>query len=146
MEIEINNRHGTDTVLGECLMKVPYLPLWSLYLDHVRRHNPLTTDAQGTARQTIHQAYELALRQVGIDKDSGKVWQDYIAFVKSGPGIVGGSNWQDQQKMDLLRKLYQQAICIPTQATNALWKEYDSFEMGLNKTTVSTTHTHDIQS
>lgn len=136
MENEANNRHGTDTVLGKSLMQVPSLPLWSLYLDHVRRHNNVTTDASGTARQTIHQAYELALRQVGLDKDSGRMWQDYILFIKSGPGIIGGSNWQDQQKMDLLRKTYQQAICVPTQATNALWKEYDAFEMGLNKMTV----------
>ena len=117
-------------------MQVPSLPLWSTYLDHVRRHNNVTTDTSGTARQTIHQAYELALRQVGLDKDSGRLWQDYILFIKSGSGIIGGSNWQDQQKMDLLRKTYQQAICVPTQATNALWKEYDGFEMGLNKMTV----------
>ena len=137
MENEAQNRHALDNVLGKSLMQVPYLPLWSLYLDHVRRHNNLTTDTSGTARQTINSAYDLALKQVGLDKDSGRMWQDYILFIKSGPGIIGGSNWQDQQKMDLLRKAYQRAICIPTQATNILWKEYDAFEMGLNKMTVS---------
>ena len=137
MENDANNRSGIDNVLGKSLMQVPSLPLWSLYLDHVQRHNNTTTDASGQARQTIHQAYDLALKQVGLDKDAGKMWQDYIAFIKSGPGILGGSNWQDQQKMDLLRKTYQQAICIPTQTTNHLWKEYDSFEMGLNKMTVA---------
>ncbi|KAL9128364.1 MAG: hypothetical protein Q9217_002943 [Psora testacea] len=135
MENEAQNRHALDNVLGKSLMQVPYLPLWTLYLDHVRRHNNLTTDTSGTARQTINSAYELALKQVGLDKDSGRMWQDYILFVKSAPGIIGGSNWQDQQKMDLLRKAYQRAICIPTQATNTLWKEYDGFEMGLNKMT-----------
>jgi cleavage stimulation factor subunit 3 len=38
--------------------------------------------------------------------------------------------------MDLLRKAYQRAISVPTQAVNTLWKEYDQFEMGLNKLTV----------
>ena len=124
-------------------MLIPYLPLWSLYLDHVRRHNNVSTAGSEQARHIIHQAFELALRQAGLDKDSGRLWQDYIGFIKSGPGIIGGSNWQDQQKMDLLRKTYQQAICVPTQATNALWKEYDAFEMGLNKMTVgSLTHPH----
>ena len=135
MENEGNNRNALDQVLGKSLMQVPYLPLWSFYLDHVRRHNNLTTDTSGTARQVIHQAYDLALRQVGLDKDSGRLWQDYVLFIKSGPGIIGGSNWQDQQKMDLLRKTYQQALCVPTQALS-LWKEYDGFEMGLNKMTV----------
>lgn len=136
MENEVNDRQKMDWVLGNSLMKVPSLPLWSMYLDHVRRHNNLTTDTDGKARQTIHQAYELALQQVGLDKDSGQLWQDFIHFIKAGPGIVGGSNWQDQQKMDQVRKVYQRAICVPTQATTILWKEYDGFEMGLNKMTV----------
>lgn len=74
---------------------------------------------------------------MGMDKDSGNIWTDYVDFIRSGPGTVGGSGWQDQQKMDLLRKAYQKAICVPTQAVNTLWKEYDQFEMGLNKLTVN---------
>ena len=136
MENETNNRNATDTVLGNSLMQAPYLPLWALYLDHLRRHNNLTTDVSGNARHVINQAYELALEQVGQDKDSGRLWQDYILFLKSAPGVIGGSNWQDQQKMDVLRKAYHKAICVPTQAVNTLWKEYEGFEMGLNKLTV----------
>ena len=137
MENEAQHRTAMDKILGRALPTNPYLPLWSMYLDHIRRHNNLTTDSSGQARQIIHQAYDVAMQHVGLDKDSGKLWQDYIQFIKSGPGIIGGSNWQDQQKMDLLRKVYQRAICIPTQMTNILWKEYDGFEMGLNKMTVS---------
>lgn len=136
MEQEAQNRDGLERIFQRNLMQTPYLPLWSMYLDHIRRLNNLTTDTSGQARQTIHQAYDLALRQVGLDKDSGRLWQDYVLFIKSGPGIIGGSGWQDQQKMDLLRKTYQRAICVPTQSTNILWKEYDGFEMGLNKMTV----------
>lgn len=136
MENESQNRTELEKVFQQSLLQIPYLQLWSLYLDHVRRHNNTTTDTSGKARQTIHQAYELALQHVGADKDSGKLWQDYIQFIKSGPGNIGGSNWQDQQKMDLLRKTYQRAICVPTQSTTILWKEYDGFEMSLNKTTV----------
>ena len=139
MENEAQNRQEMEKILGRALPQNPYLPLWSLYLDHIRRHNNLTTDASGQARQIIQQAYDAALQYVGLDKDSGKLWQDYVQFIRSGPGNIGGSNWQDQQKMDLLRKVYQRAICIPTQATNILWKEYDGFERGLNKMTVSIT-------
>lgn len=136
MENESQNRIELEKIFQHSLLQIPYIQLWSLYLDHVRRHNNTTTDTSGKARQTIHQAYELALQNVGVDKDSGKLWQDYIQFIKSGPGNIGGSNWQDQQKMDLLRKTYQRAICVPTQSTTILWKEYDGFEMSLNKTTV----------
>ena len=136
MENEAQNREHMETIFHRTLLQIPNLQLWSMYLDHIRRHNNTTTDTSGTARQIIHQAYDLALQKIGIDKESGKVWQDYVQFIRSGPGNIGGSNWQDQQKMDLLRKTYQRAICVPTQATNALWKEYDAFEMGLNKTTV----------
>lgn len=143
MENEAQNRIAVEKVFHRTLRELSYLGLWSMYLDHIRRHNNLATDTSGQARQTIHSAYDVALQHVGLDKESGKLWQDYIQFIKSGPGIVGGSNWQDQQKMDLLRKVYQRAICIPTQSTNLLWKEYDGFEMSLNKVTVGApSHTY----
>ena len=136
MENEAQNRNGMETIFNNTLLNIPNIELWSLYLDHVRRHNNTTTDTSGSARQIIYQAYDLALKNIGIDKDSGKLWQDYIQFLRSGPGNIGGSSWQDQQKMDQLRKAYQRAICIPMKSVETLWKEYDKFEMGLNKTTV----------
>ncbi len=139
MENESGKANAMDNVLFRALPANPYLPLWSMYLDHVRRHNNLTTDTSGDARQVIYQAYDVALKHIGLDKESGKIWQDYVNFIKSGPGNIGGSGWQDQQKMDSLRKVYQRAICIPHQFTNLLWKEYDGFEMGLNKMTVNLT-------
>lgn len=111
--------------------------LWSLYLDYVRRVHNLTTDATGQARQTINTSFDFVLKTIGIDFDSGRVWEDYVQFIRSGPGVIGGSTWQDQQKMDTLRKTLQRAICIPTQATTTLWSQYHQFETGLNKLTVS---------
>ena len=137
MENEAGERQKMEEIFASTLMAIPHLQLWSMYIDHIRRVNNTVTDTSGTARQIIYQAYEVALQHVGIDKEAGRLWQDYIQFLKSGPGVVGGSNWQDQQKMDTLRKAYQRAICIPTQAVSALWKEYDQFENGLNKATVS---------
>ncbi|KAM5479191.1 mRNA 3'-end-processing protein rna14 [Microsporum canis] len=135
MESENNELYKLEQIFTKCLLSIPNVQLWSLYLDYVRRRNNLTTDSSGDARRTITSAYDLALQHIGIDKDSGNIWVDYIQFLRSGPGNIGGSGWQDQQKMDLLRKAYQRAICIPTQAVNTLWKEYDQFEMGLNKLT-----------
>ncbi|OAT07053.1 mRNA 3'-end-processing protein rna14 [Blastomyces gilchristii SLH14081] len=135
MESENNELYRLEQIFNKSLLSIPNVQLWSVYLDYVRRRNNLTTDTTGQARGIISSAYDFALQNIGVDKDSANIWVDYIQFIRSGPGNIGGSGWQDQQKMDLLRKAYQRAICVPTQAVNTLWKEYDQFEMGLNKLT-----------
>lgn len=134
MELSLNNFPEAERIFGKCLMGTPNVNLWTKYLDYIRRRNDLN-DSTGQARQTVSQAYEFVIDNIGLDKDSGRIWAEYIQFLKSGPGNVGGSQWQDQQKMDQLRKAYQRAICVPIANVNMLWKEYDQFEMGLNKTT-----------
>ncbi|MCJ1291561.1 mRNA 3'-end-processing protein rna14 [Xylographa carneopallida] len=135
LENEAQNRHGVEAIFGKILQDCPNLQLWTAYLDHVRRYFSIASDKVGNAGQINHQAYEAVIAAVGIDKDAGKLWQDYVQFIKTSPGVLGGNNWQDQQKMDLLRKTYQSAVCIPTQAVEGLWRDYNSFEMGLNKLT-----------
>lgn len=117
-------------------MSVPNVRLWTIYLDYIRRRNDLTNDPSGQARRTVAQSYEFVIDNIGVDRASGAIWRDYISFIKSGPGNIGGTGWQDQQKMDQLRKAYQRAINVPMSTVNTLWKEYDQFEMGLNKLTV----------
>ncbi|KAF3934277.1 hypothetical protein ABW19_dt0202891 [Dactylella cylindrospora] len=135
MELEANNLPEAERLFQRCLPLVPNVELWSVYLDYIRRRNNLVTDTDGKARSIVTQVYEFVLSSIGIDKEAGKIWQEYIAFIKSGPGTIGGSAWQDQQKMDHLRKVFQRATCIPVNGVEAMWKEYDQFEMGLNKTT-----------
>lgn len=77
-----------------------------------------------------------------MDKDSGKLWHDYVQFMKSWPGTLGDGSWQAQSKMDELRKLYREAIAIPTSSVGSLWKEYEQFETGLSKMTVRKVHFH----
>lgn len=135
MEIDIDQPNRADHIFNNTLMNLPNIQLWTLYLDQVRRRHNTTYDT--SKRQIVAQVYEFVLQNVGVDKEAGQIWQDYARFIASGLGTVGGDSWQDKQKMDLLRKTYQTAICIPTQAVGALWKEYDQLEMGLNKMTVS---------
>ncbi|KAF3907126.1 hypothetical protein ABW21_db0204472 [Orbilia brochopaga] len=135
MELDSNNLSHAERLFQRCLPGVLNVELWSTYLDYIRRRNNLVTDTTGKARGVITQVYEFVLGSIGIDKESGKIWQEYIAFIKSGPGSIGGSAWQDQQKMDHLRKTFQKVICIPVNGLESMWKEYDQFEMGLNKTT-----------
>ena len=94
-------------------------------------------DPTGNNRKVVAEAYNFVLDNVGIDRDSGRIWQEYIQFVRSGPFNIGGDGWQDKQKTDQVRNAYQKAIVVPMSMLNPLWKEYDQFEMGLNKVTVS---------
>ena len=133
----MGSKAGVEQIFNRTLKKIPNLALWGAYLDHIRRYYNISLDKSGTiASQTNHAAYEAVLDAVGIDKDSGQLWQEYIHFIKSGPGVIGQSDWQAQSKMDLLRKAYQRAIGIPMQNVEAIWKDYTNFEMSLNKTTV----------
>jgi cleavage stimulation factor subunit 3 len=142
LELGLNNFVEAEQLFGRCLMDTPSVRLWTVYLNYIRRRNDLNNDASGQARKIVSQAYDFVINTIGIDKDSAKIWQDYIQLLRSGPGQIGGGNWQDQQKMDQLRKAYQKAICVPTSAVNTLWKEYDQFETGVNKLTVSVIKTH----
>ncbi|KAK3290695.1 uncharacterized protein B0H64DRAFT_54328 [Chaetomium fimeti] len=134
MELDMNNFPEAELIFNKSLMSTLNVNLWTKYLDYIRRRNDLN-DSSGNARQTVSRAYEFVIDNIGLDKDAGRIWAEYIQFIKFGPGTVGGSQWQDQQKMDQLRKAYQRAICVPIGNVNTLWKEYDQFEMGLNKLT-----------
>lgn len=134
MELSLDNTVEAESIFTRTLRAIPDVQLWTCYLNYIRRRNDLN-DPTGRARQTVSQSYEFVLNNIGQDRDAGSIWQDYIQFIKTGPGNIGGPGWQDQQKMDVLRKAYQRAISIPMANVNYLWKEYDQFEMGLNKMT-----------
>src|SRR4051794_16603029 len=132
MEIESDNFSAAEQIFSKSLLTVPNVRLWSVYLNYIRRVNDLTNDATGNARTTVSQAYDFVLANIGIDRESGTIWQEYIQFLKSVPGQLGGNSWQDGQKMDNLRRAYQKAVCVPMSSVSVLWKEYDQFEMNLN--------------
>jgi cleavage stimulation factor subunit 3 len=129
-----NGENGrVEQILGNSLNKVLDTKMWHFYLNFCRRRNPLINDTDGRNRTLISQVFEVVLDKVGIDPDAGELWKEYIEFIKSGPGSVGGAGWQDMQKSDLLRKAYQRAVAIPHEDTIKLWKEYDTFETSQNR-------------
>ncbi|KAK3990965.1 hypothetical protein QBC44DRAFT_60050 [Cladorrhinum sp. PSN332] len=133
-ELDMNNFSEAEIIFGRSIKNVPNVNLWTKYLDYIRRRNDVN-DPSGEPRRVVASAYDFVIDNIGLDKDSGKIWAEYIQFLKSGPGTVGGSQWQDQQKMDQLRKAYQRAIVVPIANVNTLWKEYGEWEMTLNKLT-----------
>lgn len=133
MELELFDRNRIDTIFSRALPQLPNVDMWTEYLNYLRRILPLVPDPTGTNRSTITQAFDAVLDAVGIDPDSGKLWREYVDFVRDGPGVVGGEGWQDRQKADLLRAAYQRAVKLPHGELVKLWKEYDNFELSLNK-------------
>jgi cleavage stimulation factor subunit 3 len=135
-EEEHDRKHAMETLFSRSLLEVLDVQLWSLYINYIRRRNSMQSGDVARSYKIINESFSFALKTIGMDKDSGSLWQDYISFLKTGPGTVGGSGWQDAAKVDTLREAYQKAIAVPTAATTTLWKEYDSFETGLSKINV----------
>ncbi|KAL9106940.1 MAG: hypothetical protein Q9227_008063, partial [Pyrenula ochraceoflavens] len=121
-----------EKIFASTLLQIPHVGLWEMYLKYVRRRNPMRGE-DGRAYKIISDAFDFALKNIGIDKDSGEIWKEYLDFLKAGPGVIGGNNWQDTQKMDTVRAAFKRAVCVPTSALESIWKDYNSFEMSLNK-------------
>jgi len=81
----------------------------------------------------MKKAYEGAMDQIGGDKDAGDLWKDWIKVVEAEPAH---NVHEEQQKMDILRKIYRRAVQIPLNTVEQLWRELDTFENKLNKLTV----------
>ncbi|KDR71055.1 hypothetical protein GALMADRAFT_254221 [Galerina marginata CBS 339.88] len=124
------NEQATDKVeelFKKFLVRSPCVELWAFYLTYVRRLN-----SGPSQRDPIRMSYEFALNHVGQDKDSGQLWNDYIQFLQAGEAAT---TWDQQQKMDSLRKIYHRAVQIPLDNVERLWQELETFETGLNRIT-----------
>jgi len=135
MELEQDQLSAVEKIFNTSLIQLASVDMWTLYIDYLRRIHPLINDTDGTKRGILFAAFEMAFTHIGIDPDSGRLWREYIDFIKSYPGTVGGTGWQDAQKSDQMRKAYHQAIKLPHSEVGALFKEYNQFELGMNKAT-----------
>ncbi|KAJ1023454.1 hypothetical protein NDA16_003071 [Ustilago loliicola] len=139
LELAHSNFAQVEAIFTRCLRTTPSVELWKFYLSYTRRVNPLppATGAEEDgpreqARRVLEGAYEFALRFIGNHKDSGSIWTDYIALIKEREARGG---WKEGQKMDDLRRVYQRAVSVPLTNIEAIWKDYDAYENGLNKLT-----------
>ncbi|KAF9997162.1 mRNA 3'-end-processing protein rna14 [Entomortierella chlamydospora] len=128
-EFELKNQHFTEVeaIFQRCLRSVLSVDLWKYYLNYIRRIN-----SGPESRDIITKSYDFVLQHVGLDRDSGPIWSDYLFFLKSGQVQ---NTWEEQQKMDAMRRVFQKAVCIPLNNIENIWRDYDSFENGLNKLT-----------
>jgi cleavage stimulation factor subunit 3 len=59
-------------------------------LSYVQKRQALGEHDPKESRETIMQAFDFVLSQVGTDKDSGSIWEEYIRFIKSGEVLLLG--------------------------------------------------------
>ena len=138
LELAHSNFAQVDAIFLRCLRTTLSVDLWRFYLAYTRRVNPLppaTAEESGAREQTqrvLEDAYEFALRYVGWDRESGPIWQDYLQLIRAREAH---GSWQEGQKMDQLRRVYQRAVVIPLNAVETIWREYDQYENALSKLT-----------
>ncbi|KAJ3228371.1 mRNA 3'-end-processing protein rna14 [Clydaea vesicula] len=123
-----------ESIFNKCLRSVVSVDLWKFYLSYIQKNHSLTNqDTLQENRTIINNTFEFVLSNVGFDPNSSSIWSDYINFIKSGE--CNPASYEYQVKIDKLRKIYQQATVTPIANIEQLWKDYDSFENGLNKIT-----------
>lgn len=88
IEFELENKayDKVQTLFTRCLRTTPYIDLWKLYLNYIRRANSESAGvAADVAQRTVAEAFEFVLTHVGLDVESSTIWQDYLTFIKSWP-------------------------------------------------------------
>lgn len=127
-EMTARNFDNVEKIFSRCLTRVPNIDLWRCYINYVR----IVKGEQGPeARKGIKAVFEFALEHMGLDISSTQIWQDYLTFLKAEKA---STPFEEGQKMTAVRTLYQRAIANPMHNLEAIWKDYDTFENGLNKT------------
>ncbi|GAA5924269.1 cleavage polyadenylation factor subunit RNA14 [Sporobolomyces koalae] len=135
LELQHGNFSEVESIFSRCLRISTSVDLWRFYLDYIRRINPIDSNNQEAAKQTrsiIANAFEFALAHIGQDRRAGDVWVDLINFLREGSTR---GTWEEQQKMDALRKAFQRAVQVPLNNVEQIWQDYNAFENGLSKMT-----------
>lgn len=118
---EFNN---VEQIFAKCLPITNDVDLCRTYVSYVRRVNDVITGGE-KARTTVLQAFDFAVNKVGTDVDSAELWKDYLDFFKSW---TPSSSWEQQQKTDLIRRLYRRCLVIPVAKIESTWAEYTKWE------------------
>ncbi|KAJ3269702.1 mRNA 3'-end-processing protein rna14 [Terramyces sp. JEL0728] len=113
-----------EEIFKSCIQKVPNVQLYSKYVDYIIE---IQSDFE-----TVVSTFEYCLKTVGTDKESGDLWYKYITYCQQHQTQ---SNYEEQQRMDQLRKIFHRAVHTPLNNIEDIWKEYDTFENQLSKLT-----------
>ena len=153
-ELRQGNLAEVDDIFRQCLLEVPSVDLYLLYVARVRKTNPASLgdgaspEAVAEQRARVTAAFELAVRQVGVLVDAAPLWWDYIRYVEAWKDEGGreeggyggyGAVAEAGSKMATLRKVYHRAVLVPLDGLDELWRAYEAWEKGLNEHTARQT-------
>lgn len=113
-----------EKIFARCLPIITDVDVCRTYVLYVRRVNDVITGGE-KARSTVVLAFDFAVNRVGFDLESHDLWSDYLNFFKSW---TPGTSWEQQQKTDLIRKLYRRCLIIPTARIESIWADYTKWE------------------
>lgn len=127
IEQEISNRNfeRAETLFQRCLMKVMSIDLWKTYLKYVKDTKANLPDY----KEKMAQAYDFALDKIGMDIKSYPIWNEYIKFLKKVEAV---GTFAENQKITMIRKMYQRGIVNPMTGIEQFWKDYISYENSIN--------------
>lgn len=135
LELSHDNFDRVEAIFKTCLMRSTSIDLWRFYITYLRRRNPIDTSNPDRARETrgvIQRAFEFSLQHIGIDREAGSIWRDYISFLREAEGRAA---YEAQQINDVLRRTFQRAVVIPLNVVEELWADYNAWENAMNKMT-----------
>lgn len=122
-EMNAGNYDKAVAIFRKCI-PLPHVGLWRSFMrctiDYEAKALP---PHQG--RKLIVDAYEYAIKNVGVDIDASVIWLGYIDFLKRE--AMKYPEEEANIKFEL-RKIYQRALSIPMHNLEEIFKEYDLFE------------------
>ncbi|XP_067120911.1 cleavage stimulation factor subunit 3 isoform X1 [Centruroides vittatus] len=124
-EMKSRNFDRVEKLFQRCLMRVLNIDLWRCYLGYVKE----TKMSLPSYREKMAQAYDFALDKMGMDIMSYPIWNDYVNFLKSVEAV---GSYAENQRITAVRKVYQRGIINPMINIEQLWKDYVSYEQGIN--------------
>ncbi|AAS52057.1 ADR137Wp [Eremothecium gossypii ATCC 10895] len=134
-ELEQEESGQVETLLAKCLsgeLMNNDIYLWSTYLGYVRRKNNTVTGGE-EARGTVLKAYELVMEKCAVfEPRSMQFWQDYLQFLEQWKPV---SKWEEQSRVEILRKLYKRLLCLPVESLERYWEKYTQWEQEVNQLT-----------
>lgn len=135
IELQKDEFGNVEQILSKCLSgdyQNNDLNLWMTYLDYVRRKNNLITGGQ-EARSIVISAFQLVLEKCAIfEPISNQFWSDYLNFLQNWKPV---NKWEEQQKIDLIRKLFKRMLSVPFDNLEKLWSKYTQWEQEINNLT-----------
>ncbi|QLQ80119.1 hypothetical protein HG537_0D01190 [Torulaspora globosa] len=134
-ELQRDEFKVVERILAECLSGDRAnndLQLWSTYLDYVRRTNNLITGGQ-EARAVVMKAFQLVMDKCAVfEPRSSSFWSEYLGFLEQWKPV---NKWEDQQRIDMIRKLYKRMLCVPFESIEKNWNRYTQWEQEVNSLT-----------